>query len=119
MYFFLNIVGFAAIFLLEAITAAPTKLQARSFKVERIQRGAKIRNAQKALIKSYSKWGIVMPAVLTASQTVEDITASNIGSGEAGEVTNEPTQSDIEFLAPISIGGQTLMVDFDTGSSDL
>jgi len=60
-----------------------------------------------------------MPAVLMASNTVEDIAASNTGSGETGEVTNTPTQSDAEFLAPISIGGQTLMMDFDTGSSDL
>ncbi|MCJ1403689.1 hypothetical protein MMC11_006912 [Xylographa trunciseda] len=109
----------AAGLLLESIAAAPTKLGPRSFKVERTQHGAKTRNAQQALTKSYSKWGMSMPAVLTASNTAEDITASNTSSSETGEVTNIPTQSDAEFLAPISIGGQTLMMDFDTGSSDL
>ncbi|MCJ1385344.1 hypothetical protein MMC17_008466 [Xylographa soralifera] len=119
MYLFFNVVGFAAILLLEVISAAPTKLQTRSFRVESTQQNAKTRNAQKALMKSYSKWGMSMPAVLTATNTVEETTTSNTGSGEAGEVTNNPTQYDIEFLAPVSIGGQTLMMDFDTGSSDL
>ncbi|MCJ1394238.1 hypothetical protein MMC18_007116 [Xylographa bjoerkii] len=119
MYLSSTIVVFTAILLLEPIAAAPTKLRPRSFKVERTLQGANTRNAQKALMKSYLKWGMSMPAVLTASNTVEDITASNTDSGETGEVTNTPTQSDAEFLAPISIGGQTLMMDFDTGSSDL
>ncbi|MCJ1287746.1 hypothetical protein MMC26_007098 [Xylographa opegraphella] len=119
MYSFFSLVGFAALLLFEATSAAPTKLQPRSFKVERIQQGVKIRNAQRALTKSYSKWGMSLPAVLTASNAVEATTALNTGSGEAGEVTNQSTQGDVEFLAPISVGGQTLMVDFDTGSSDL
>lgn len=36
-----------------------------------------------------------------------------------GLVTATPELGDIEFLSPISIGGQTINVDFDSGSADL
>ncbi len=47
-------------------------------------------------------------------------TSSN-STAEAGTgvVPATPEQGDIEFLAPVVIGGQTLNLDFDTGSSDL
>ncbi|TFB02994.1 Aspartic protease pep1 [Trichoderma ghanense] len=40
-------------------------------------------------------------------------------SGQVGSVTNTPEGNDVEFLSPVKIGGQTLNLDFDTGSSDL
>lgn len=51
----------------------------------------------------------------TATNTTVDAAA---GSG-VGVVTNTPTSGDVEYLSPVSIGGQTLNLDFDTGSSDL
>ena len=29
------------------------------------------------------------------------------------------SQNDAEFLSPVTVGGQTLVMDFDTGSSDM
>lgn len=42
--------------------------------------------------------------------------ASTNGSGV---VLATPEQGDTEYLAPVNIGGQTITMDFDTGSSDL
>lgn len=39
--------------------------------------------------------------------------------GQTGLVTNMPEPGDVEFLSEISIGGQKVVMNFDTGSSDL
>ncbi|KAK4447015.1 aspartic peptidase domain-containing protein [Podospora aff. communis PSN243] len=39
--------------------------------------------------------------------------------GIIGIVTATPEDGDIEYLSPVTIGGQTLNLDFDTGSADL
>lgn len=53
------------------------------------------------------------------NQTQADPTAQQPASGQTGSVTNTPEGNDVEFLSPVNIGGQTLNLDFDTGSSDL
>lgn len=63
--------------------------------------------------KSMGKWGLKLP-LLSA------VAASNVtGAGQTGNVVNKPVSGDLEFLSPISVGGQVMMMDFDTGSSDL
>ncbi|EEQ35160.1 putative aspergillopepsin I [Microsporum canis] len=44
--------------------------------------------------------------------------AKDDGKDEKGEVENNPTSHDIQFLSPVTIGGQPFIMNFDTGSSD-
>lgn len=44
--------------------------------------------------------------------------AGNATAG-TGLVTATPEQGDVEYLSPVTIGGQTINMDFDSGSSDL
>lgn len=46
-------------------------------------------------------------------------TASPTASGDQGEVQASPEANDSEYLEKVTIGGQQLVMDFDTGSSDL
>jgi len=58
------------------------------------------------LQKAYNKFNVAVP---------EDVAAA---AGQ-GSVTATPEQYDAEYLCPVTIGGQTLNLDFDTGSADL
>jgi len=59
------------------------------------------------LSKTYSKYNKTAP-----------VDVSNAAAAD-GSVTATPEQYDAEYLCPVTIGGQTLNLDFDTGSSDL
>ncbi|MCJ1328644.1 hypothetical protein MMC10_005321 [Thelotrema lepadinum] len=112
------------------------QLNKRSFRIDRVQTGSGSPSAVKALYKAYSKWSIPMPDSLvqahTALQKKKKKKAKPAGAGagaaanttaaaagQTGNVTNTPEQGDVEFLAPITVGGQKMVMDFDTGSSDL
>ena len=58
------------------------------------------------LLKAYEKFGATPPADVLAAAT-------------NGSVTARPEQHDRDYLCPVTIGGQTLNLDFDTGSADL
>ena len=47
----------------------------------------------------------------------EDVVSA--AANNDGTVTASPEEYDSEYLCPVTIGGQTLNLDFDTGSSDL
>jgi hypothetical protein len=56
--------------------------------------------------KTYQKYGVAPPPDVSAAATDSTVTAT-------------PEQYDSEYLCPVTIGGQTLNLDFDTGSADL
>lgn len=45
--------------------------------------------------------------------------AAGTGTAGTGSVANQPANGAAEYVSPVTIGGQTLVLDFDTGSSDL
>jgi hypothetical protein len=121
----------------------PKPIQKRSFKVKRVV-NEKFRgyHGPTQLYKAYSKYGMFIPESLheivnsnraqrqghgghrnkngTAGVTAKlNTTASALALG-VGRVTATPVQpNDLEYIAPIKIGGQTLNMNFDSGSSDL
>jgi aspergillopepsin I len=60
------------------------------------------------LQRAYRKFNLAVP---------EDV--SRAAQAQDGTVSATPEQFDSEYLSPVSIGGQTVNLDFDTGSADL
>ncbi|KAL3417798.1 eukaryotic aspartyl protease [Phlyctema vagabunda] len=96
----------------------------------------------RALVKAYRKYGVALPPGLVdamgripAANVVSNVVDANgrsfqskatAGNASAaanatgtGIVTATPEQGDVEYLSPIQVGGQTMNMDFDSGSSDL
>ena len=68
-----------------------------------------------ALARVYGKYAVIgadAPAQVNAA-------ASKAAGTDDGTVPANPEQYDQAYLEPVSVGGQTLNLDFDTGSSDL
>ncbi|KAI1383825.1 acid protease [Hypoxylon trugodes] len=106
------------------------------------------RNGPRALLKTLRKYRMPIPAALAGAATQQNemiskrqnrrkgkgkgrggaskggaAGAAGAATGAAtngtGLVTATPEANDVEYLAPVNIGGQTLNLDFDSGSSDL
>ncbi|KAI1371440.1 acid protease [Hypoxylon crocopeplum] len=119
------------------------------YKVERVPNPNYTgRNGPRALLKTLRKYRMPIPASVAnaAQQQSEMITkrqqqrkkgkgkgrhgskggaaasngqATGSAANGTGLVTATPEANDVEYLSPVKIGGQTLNLDFDSGSSDL
>lgn len=67
-----------------------------------------LKSGPSALLSTYMKFNQEAPAEVLAAAAAND-----------GTVTTNPANYDSQYLTPVSIGGQSLMLDFDTGSADL
>lgn len=95
------------------------------------QYSGKSRHGTIALEKAYLKFGIAIPDDVSSAVTrvrsdlLAEMASLNLPkykrSNSTGTVVATPEEYDVEYLTPVQIGtpGQTLMLDFDTGSSDL
>lgn len=110
------------------VLSAPTERNARSFKVDRVRRNDYLAHGPTALRNAYRKFGIVptMWGIDRDDFEPVDPRVLNTGTGQdvtqperTGAVSATSTQSDAEFISPVTIGGQTIDMVFDTGSSDL
>lgn len=111
--------------LFTAALAAPTPPTKRSFKVPRIRQRNFVPDGTIAMRKAYNKFGLTgfaMVPELDVSTTLipmTDLAASSGAGTDNGQVSASASQNDAEFLSPVTIGGQTLVMNFDTGSSDM
>jgi len=102
--------------LASAALSSPTpqnRVQKRSF-IHRVRRSVNTYGPSAgaaAMAKAYRKYGFQLdsiPAVSNAAATAE-----------TGQVAAVPAEDEAEYLEQVSIGGQMLTMEFDTGSSDL
>ncbi len=109
---FISKVGAASalISLASAIPAdySPVEKRGVTFTVDQSVPKPHILSGPAAMAKVYGKFKKEAPADVKAAAANND-----------GTVTANPEQYDSEYLCPVSVGGQTLNLDFDTGSSDL
>ena len=96
-------------------------------------------NGSKAIKKVYAKYGIArtrddndivhkrfnkgsLDFLPKAGQGQVNAAASKAANGttnDVGNVTATGSQNDAEFLSPVNVGGQQMVMDFDSGSSDM
>ena len=93
--------------------AAPHELVGRStFQVLQVAAGKVLKSGPIQMMKAYEKYASVGA---TAPSDVQSAAAA----AQSGSVSANPEQYDQSYLCPVTVGGQTLQLDFDTGSADL
>lgn len=87
-----------------------------SFSIPAVHNVHHVRNGTAALLKAYKKFNL-QPSELFSESFLSDIGA--VVKRQDGSVPASPDTYNVEYLCPVTIGGQTLNLDFDTGSADL
>lgn len=104
-------------------TTTRSQLQGRSFKIERVRQGASILDGPTALQRSYRKYNIAVADLGVDLLDFEPLSSgssqNDAGTDQTGEVSAVSVQGDAQFVSPVTIGGQTIVMNFDTGSADL
>lgn len=138
-----SIIAIILTLFIATVLATPIRsrtIQKRSFKIPRIRVENYVPDGPKALKRAYAKFGVSEPAAGPAALRKRDIdlgfsdisivptgdvatsikeAAANSTSGnENGETSADPTTNDAQFLSPVTVGGQKIVVNFDSGSSD-
>ncbi|KAL2789196.1 aspartic peptidase domain-containing protein [Aspergillus keveii] len=122
---------FLALWFSCGVLSAPTLKdgKGRSFKVQAVRRSDTI-HGPTALRRAYLKYGIVPsnigidlddfePFDPNVKAAVTDSKAAVVEPDQSGAVSAKSVEGDAAFVSPITIGGQELVVTFDTGSSDV
>ena len=116
------IISFAI--LLSLVFGSPVhQYKKRSFKVKRVINPNYKANGPKAYRRALYKFGFGDISFLPGGEVATRIKAANsttvnVVDDENGETTASPTQNDAQFLSPVTVGGQELIMNFDSGSSD-
>ncbi|TAQ84514.1 hypothetical protein B7494_g7154 [Chlorociboria aeruginascens] len=103
-----------------AVQAAPLsndQVGSSAFSVPAVKNPNYVRNGTASLLKAYAKHHIT-PTKDLSPELLAALKGKSLKKRQDGTVTATPNDGE-EFLCPVSIGGQTLNLDFDTGSADL
>lgn len=109
----------------------PKQNQKRSFKVDVQRQPEYTPDGPAALRKAYRKFGIVGTDISFDALDFKPLNLAASGGNnnqvpqpdddddsENGAVSATPVKNDVQYLAPVTIGGQKFMLNFDTGSAD-
>ena len=98
---------YTALLLATVVAASPVVLERglQTFTVDQLAKPV-VKSGPVALAKAYQKYGTTaLPTQLKAAAA----------AAASGSVTATPEQYDEEYLSPVTIGGQTLSLSFDSG----
>lgn len=122
------ILFFIVAFITTLCLGNPVPNKAGHFEVSLIARPHPTADSLSEIQRAYAKHGIKpMPIpesdlesnlVLLSSSEVRNSIARRADEPEYGVVANNPTKYDIQYLSPVTVGGQELTMNLDTGSTD-
>lgn len=100
----------AASALVALVSASPVERKdiKKQFTVDQTVPKSFILSGPAAMLSTYYKFNALVPEDVIAAAAAND-----------GTVAANPTEYDSQYLTPVTVGGQTLNLDFDTGSADL
>lgn len=100
----------AASALLALASASPVERRdvKKGFTIEETVQKPFIPSGPAAVLSTYNKFNVQAP---------EDVVAA--AAANNGTVAAVPTAYDSQYLTSVTVGGQTVDLDFDTGSADL
>ncbi|KAL8808873.1 MAG: hypothetical protein Q9200_003937 [Gallowayella weberi] len=108
MHFIENLSVVSAIIAFASATPFDKAAIKKDFTVHQTTPKPRIRSGPAAVAATFLKYGKQPPSNVKAAAANND-----------GSVVTTPTEFDSQYLTPVTIGGQTVNLDFDTGSSDL
>jgi aspergillopepsin I len=112
MISFLTILALAVV----AQGAPTTERATSSFSLPAVHNTASTRNGTAAMLKAYRKFGLT-PTQQFSQSFMEQLHRSK--KRQDSTVTATPDSNDVEYVVPVTIGGENLNLDVDTGSADL
>ncbi|KAL6248449.1 hypothetical protein RBB50_004704 [Rhinocladiella similis] len=117
----LQILFLTLLFITTAFSSPIRQKQKRSFKIPRIAQPNYKPNGKAAYKRALFKFGFgdisFQPNGEIATR-IQAATNTTVDATEDGQTVATPSQNDAQFLSPVSVGGQTLVMNFDSGSSD-